>query len=53
MGYYMPPGDFGRMPADVMKSHILPHPTPPHRRRQIGALWEAAVNGGLDVFLHV
>lgn len=49
MGYYMPLGACGRMPADVMKGST----TPLLRRRQIGAQWEAAVNTGLEVLLHV
>lgn len=48
MGYYMPPETYGRMPADVVKS-----PIPSLRGRQIGALWEAAVNTDLEVFLNV
>lgn len=47
MGYYMPLGACGRMPADVVKS------IPSLRRRQIGALWEVAVNTDPEVFLNV
>lgn len=53
MAYYNPSlgGDLKRVPAEV-EGDAPPSP-PVHRRRQMEALWEAAVNTDLEARLRV